>query len=1420
LSPGLVIANDFRIESPLSKGGMGAVYLVRQISTGKPRALKVMLPHLVANTDLRRRFELEARVAASIDSDHVIEVYAAGVDAATGYPYLVTELLDGSDLAHRVQENGPLPVDDLLFVLGQAFHAIRAAHAVGVVHRDLKPENLFWARSRRADARLVVKVLDFGIAKVVVDAGGGPTAAMGTPLWMAPEQTRRGPVTLAADVWSLGLVTFFLLTGRCFWRTPNTGGDAIHLLREITNDAIPAASERARELGCGGKIPEGFDHWFSRSVAREVTERFTEAGAQWAALEPLLTAKSARAAVSVEPPIRLQRPPREHGSTELLHAAQPSPTSVDPTAPTLAAASRDARETTLDAIGVRVATLPEPLAVLANWVGVARAENDESATLHRALDLTSGVLRYAVAAGLALLDARGLRGHALGALQGRLRVSGQTSDADWLELARDCHATLAAVAPSLGELLQFVTDEPAAVCATARDRLVLGQSPSQRAFAATYALLAEASPLLNAELRRVVSLEPGSFELRMGVPLSRGVRPIGSGVLPAGAAADSAYVVFGDEWIPIDPWLPRQGERLLLPQMPTAAGRSWRSFDPDSGDQRDAPELNLRVLRLLGETESPAQPLSDVPTLIGREASLQSMNRAAKEAVAGNVRVTLLSSAPGMGRTRLLREIAASAPGLGFGLVVQVGCSPDRRGPFRPLRAAGEALVHAPKLQCALDAAVTASASATRESLDAAIESVEEALVSTSHERAVLLAVDDIQWADEPTLAVFRLIVERAAQRAKGKLFLLLSARDEPNTPAGLQRLVSAIEQEVGAGATRLVLEGVSEADSHALVQAVGPVSREMASHVVEGAAGTPFFVVQPLLVWWERGDLEWRGSSWSPRSPSLLQRPAPGVAELVKTRLLSYFEPGTSLARTAETMLAVVALAGELSWTRLERTLTKLGSEIFTVDRAAEVLVDAGLLVAGTPLRAMQFRQPIVRYAARDLQAGRPWFARAHRTLLEVVAEAPDASDAAFLASGYDSLGLVEQSKQWSAQAFENALGAGDFEQAIAVAERMEELSADDSELATAILSSAEALVRAGEYEAASARLERMPAASVVPPTLRARHRSLLRKVGFSLGRVPARVDSSIIANADATGDAMIAIEARLVEASIARSVDSLALLDTAEALLARIPSGRVGDARYRLRSLRVELLYELKVRPETWRHEAELARAAARDVGSKWAELDVVADLAVMEVEAGEVGEGIAALTRVADRAAELGFGTIRRNALLNIAASLRRAGRHADAVRAAVDAADAAREVGSWRHEATALSIQAGALSDLGELREALDAVHRSVELRLSRGDPRVVVGLVRRAEILLRLGDSAAGRVDLEKAIELAERAGNRADACRARLMLAVEQARAGTPMAQERILEILMDEASAELERTTDGRALLAEARGFVAGPGK
>jgi tRNA A-37 threonylcarbamoyl transferase component Bud32 len=302
LAPGTIVGEAYEIVRLLGSGGMGEVYVAVQLATGRERALKLMHARLVDDDKLRERFVQEARLASRIASAHCVEVIGAGVEADSGTPWLAMELLHGHDLGSAVRSEGALSQRRVLELLEQICHAVGEAHRAGIVHRDLKPENIFVAEARAAGQATTVKVLDFGIAKLVEDTDTLGTAAIGSPAWMAPEQAEAGEqITPGADVWALGLLVFWMLTGSSYWKAAGHEKVSMHaFLKEVLFEPLPRASERAADLGCADRLPAGFDAWFERCVHREARARFTDAAAMLQAFRPL-----------VDPNAQADAPPQE-----------------------------------------------------------------------------------------------------------------------------------------------------------------------------------------------------------------------------------------------------------------------------------------------------------------------------------------------------------------------------------------------------------------------------------------------------------------------------------------------------------------------------------------------------------------------------------------------------------------------------------------------------------------------------------------------------------------------------------------------------------------------------------------------------------------------------------------------------------------------------------------------------------------------------------------------------------------------------------------------------------------------------------------------------------------------------------------------------------------------------------------------------
>ncbi|HRI68026.1 MAG TPA: serine/threonine-protein kinase [Polyangium sp.] len=335
LTIGAVFAGRYRVERRIAAGGMGAVYEVVHIETKRRRALKVMHAHYVQSDELRERFRQEAQVAAEIESEHIVDVFDAGIDEPTGMPFLVMELLRGEELGKRVKRVGALPKEDVVQYLYETSLALDKTHRARIVHRDLKPDNLFLCERERGPAR--VKVLDFGIAKIVSDAStqANATRSLGTPLYMAPEQfLMMSAVSGATDIFALGMIAFTLLVGKPYWyRESKAAGEVLAFAMHVAQGPRESAVTRAREQ-FGVQLPKVFDLWFFRATARDPSARFATASDAVIALADVLGVASpedspdSKHIAAVTPPAVLE--PEADPTTILL----PSVNQSSPMGPT------------------------------------------------------------------------------------------------------------------------------------------------------------------------------------------------------------------------------------------------------------------------------------------------------------------------------------------------------------------------------------------------------------------------------------------------------------------------------------------------------------------------------------------------------------------------------------------------------------------------------------------------------------------------------------------------------------------------------------------------------------------------------------------------------------------------------------------------------------------------------------------------------------------------------------------------------------------------------------------------------------------------------------------------------------------------------------------------------------------------------
>ncbi len=277
LDVGTIFAGRYRVVRCLATGGMGAVYEAIHLETDRRRALKVMHPHLFQSEEMRDRFQREARIAAQVESEYIVDVSDAGVDEATQMPFLVMELLRGEELGDRLKRLGRLPPEEVVLYIQQAAWALDRTHAASIVHRDLKPANLFL--TTREDGTPRIKILDFGVAKLVAEGAtaAGATQSLGTPIYMAPEQFRTNTkLTAAADIYALTLMTYTLLVGVAYWADEaKSAGDVIAFAIAVLNGPQESAVQRAARRGV--TLPPGFDAWFAKGTAVNPADRFPTA---------------------------------------------------------------------------------------------------------------------------------------------------------------------------------------------------------------------------------------------------------------------------------------------------------------------------------------------------------------------------------------------------------------------------------------------------------------------------------------------------------------------------------------------------------------------------------------------------------------------------------------------------------------------------------------------------------------------------------------------------------------------------------------------------------------------------------------------------------------------------------------------------------------------------------------------------------------------------------------------------------------------------------------------------------------------------------------------------------------------------------------------------------------------------------------
>ena len=298
---GTLLDGRYLVQAKIASGGTSTVYRGLDTRLDRPVALKVMDSRYAGDDQFLTRFQLEARTVARLKDPGLVAVYDQGLDAR--HPFLVMELIEGGTLRELLTERGPMPPHAVAAVLRPVLGGLAAAHRAGLVHRDVKPENVLI--SDEGD----VKIADFGLVRAVAAAGiTSASVILGTAAYLSPEQVRDGNASSRSDVYSVGILTYELLTGR----TPFTGDTSLSIAYQRLDNDVP------RPSAVIDGVPAQFDDFVACATARDPADRYADAIETAADLQAI-------AEELALPDFRVPAPRNsaQHRSAELYHSRAP-----------------------------------------------------------------------------------------------------------------------------------------------------------------------------------------------------------------------------------------------------------------------------------------------------------------------------------------------------------------------------------------------------------------------------------------------------------------------------------------------------------------------------------------------------------------------------------------------------------------------------------------------------------------------------------------------------------------------------------------------------------------------------------------------------------------------------------------------------------------------------------------------------------------------------------------------------------------------------------------------------------------------------------------------------------------------------------------------------------------------------------------